>query len=111
MIEITSDVQNPLLLRREVTCTFKGLAGKLKKLQAAEMISNHLHLEGKVVIPVLMKAQGGKPDVTCTFYIYDNEELAKKQVNPTIFKRLEKAKAKEVPPQKTEDENKQEVTA
>ena len=30
-----------------------------------------------------------------TFYIYDDEGLAKKQVNPTIFARLEKQKKKD----------------
>jgi len=30
--------------------------------------------------------------ITGTFYVYDDEKLAKEQVNPTIFTRLEKAK-------------------
>jgi len=32
--------------------------------------------------------------VTGTFYVYDDEVLAKKHVNPTIFSRLEKTKTK-----------------
>ena len=32
--------------------------------------------------------------VTGTFYVYEDEGLAKKHINPTIFSRLDKAKAK-----------------
>jgi uncharacterized protein YdaU (DUF1376 family) len=32
--------------------------------------------------------------VTGIFYVYDDEGLAKKHINPTIFSRLEKTKAK-----------------
>jgi ribosomal protein S24E len=98
MIETISDVNNTFLARREITCNFKGIAGKLKKLDAADMISKQFKLDGKVIIPIFMKAHSGKPDVTGTFYVYDNEDLAKKQVNPTIFKRLDKAKAAVAPP-------------
>lgn len=92
MIETINDVNNTFLSRREITCNFKGLAGKLKKLEAVDIISKQFKLDGKVIIPIFMKAHSGKPDVTGTFYVYDDEVLAKKQVNEVIFKRLEKAK-------------------
>jgi hypothetical protein len=41
-----------------------------------------------------LKTHVGKSHVTGTFYVYDDEVLAKKHVNPTIFSRLEKIKAK-----------------
>ncbi len=41
-----------------------------------------------------LKNHVGKPLITGTFYVYDDEGLAKKQINPTIFSRLEKTKAK-----------------
>jgi ribosomal protein S24E len=91
-VETINDVNNTFLSRREITCNFKGVAGKLKKLEAAEIISKQFKLDGKVIIPIFMKAHSGKPDVTGTFYVYDDEVLAKKQVNEVIFKRLEKAK-------------------
>jgi ribosomal protein S24E len=97
-IETVSDVNNTFLSRREITCNFKGIAGKLKKLDAADMISKQFKLDGKVIIPIFMKAHSGRPDVVGTFYVYDSEDLAKKQVNPTIFKRLDKAKAAAAPP-------------
>ena len=58
------------------------------------MITKEYKLDGKIVIPIRLKNHTGRPVITRTFYIYDDEELAKKQVNPTIFARLEKDKAK-----------------
>jgi ribosomal protein S24E len=92
-MQVVSDVNNTFLSRREIVCEFPGLAGKLKKLDAADMISKQFKLEGKIIIPISMKNHSGRPVVTGTFYVYDNEELAKKQVNPTIFKRIDKIKA------------------
>ncbi len=94
IIETITDVDNTFLSRREITCNFAGLGGKLKKLEAIDMITKEFKLDGKVVIPMGLKTQVGKPVVTGTFYIYDDEVLAKKHVNPTIFSRLEKTKAK-----------------
>jgi len=94
IIETITDVENTFLSRREITCNFAGLGGKLKKLEAVDMITKEFKLDDKVVIPMGLKNQVGKPMVTGTFYIYDDEELAKKHVNPTIFSRLEKTKAK-----------------
>ncbi len=94
IIETITDVDNAFLSRRELTCNFAGLGGKLKKLEAVEMITKKFKLEGKVVIPMGLKNHVGKPLITGTFYVYDDEGLAKRQVNPTIFSRLEKTKAK-----------------
>ena len=110
MIETTSDVENKLLLRREITCTFKGLAGKLKKLEAADMIVKQFKLEGKVIVPILLKNHTGRPMISGTFYVYDDEKLARQHIKPAIFKRLDKAKgggekeeAKEAAPAETKE--------
>lgn len=108
LIETMSDVNNTFLARREIVCTFKGLSGRLKKLEATDMISKQFNLGGKFVIPILMKNQSGRQDVTGTFYVYDDEALAKKQVNSVILARLEKAKAKAAPPA---EEKKEEAAA
>jgi ribosomal protein S24E len=92
MIETTRDVQNKLLLRREITCTFKGLGGKLKKLEAVDMIAKQFKLEGKVIVPITLKNDTGRPMISGTFYVYDDEKLAREHVKPAIFKRLDKAK-------------------
>ena len=95
MIETVSDVENSFLSRREITCNFQGLGGKLKKREAVEMITKEFNLADKTVIAINMKNQTGRPNVTGMFYVYDSEELAKKQVNPTIFERLEKQTKKD----------------
>ena len=94
IIETIADVDNTFLSRREITCNFAGLAGKLKKLEAVDMITKEFKLDGKVIIPMRLRTHVGKPTVTGTFYVYEDEGLAKKHVNPTIFSRLEKSKSK-----------------
>ena len=94
IIETLTDVNNSFLSRRELTCNFAGLGGKLKSLEAADMITKEFKLDGKVVIPMRLKTHVGKSLITGTFYVYEDEGLAKKHVNPTIFSRLEKSKAK-----------------
>ena len=111
MIEVTRDVKNNLLARREITCTFKGLAGKLKKLEAVDVVSKHFKLDGKVIVPIKLQNETGRPMVSGIFYIYDDEKLARQHVKPAIFQRLDKAKgggeksedAKEAPVEKVEE--------
>ena len=109
IIQTITDVDNTFLSRREITCNFAGLSGKLKKLEAVDMITKEFKLDSKFVIPIRLRTHVGKPTVTGTFYVYEDENLAKKHVNPTIFSRLEKAKAKEA--EKEAAEAKSEETA
>src|SRR3970040_2188049 len=95
IIQTINDVNNTFLSRRELICNFTGLGGKLKKLEAVDMITKEFKLSGKVVIPMRLQQHVGKPLVTGTFYVYDDEVLAKKHINPVIFERLEKAKTKQ----------------
>ena len=94
IIEKVTDVKNTFLSRRELTCNFAGLGGKLKSLEAADMITKEFKLDDKVVIPMRLQTQVGKSLITGTFYVYEDEGLAKKHINPTIFSRLEKTRAK-----------------
>ena len=109
IIQTITDVDNTFLSRREITCSFAGLSGKLKKLEAVDMITKEFKLDSKFIIPIRLRTHVGKPTVTGTFYVYEDENLAKKHVNPTIFSRLEKAKAKEA--EKEAAEAKSEETA
>ena len=102
IIEAVSDVNNTFLSRREITCNFAGLSGKLKKLEAVDMITKEFDLGGKVIIPIRIQNHSGKSITTGKFFVYDDENLAKKHVNPTIFSRLEKAKAKQAEAEKDE---------
>ncbi|HET6458201.1 MAG TPA: hypothetical protein VFG24_04920 [Nitrosopumilaceae archaeon] len=114
MIDVTRDVKNILLARREITCTFKGLAGKLKKLEAVDVVSKHFKLDGKVIVPIKLQNETGRPMVSGIFYIYDDEKLARQHVKPAIFQRLDKAKGggekaeevKEAPAEKVEEKPK-----
>ena len=92
MIETLSDEKNSFLSRREIICDFKGLGGKLKKLEAVEMITKEFKLDGKIVIPMKLQNRTGQPKITGTFYVYDDEKLARKHVSHVIFDRLDKAK-------------------
>jgi len=93
MIETLSDEKNSFLSRREIICDFKGLGGKLKKLEAVEMITKEFKLDGKIVIPMKLQNRTGQPKITGTFYVYDDEKLAREHVSPIIFDRLDKAKS------------------
>ena len=110
MIETLNDVKNSFLSRREITCTFAGVGGKLKKLDAVDMVKKEFNLEGKTVIPIYMKNHTGRPSITGTFYVYEDENLAKKQINPVIFKRLEKAKAAVEKPAEVKEEAEKDKT-
>ncbi len=108
MIETVNDVKNTFLSRREITCTFAGVGGKLKKLDAIDMIKKEFKLDDKIVIPIEMRNHTGKPSITGIFYVYDDENLAKQHINPVIFKRLEKAKTVKEKPEAPAAEEKAE---
>jgi len=93
MIETLSDENNSFLSRREIICDFNRLGGKLKKLEAVEMITKELKLDGKIVIPIKLQNHTGQPKITGVFYVYDDEKLARVHVSPIIFDRLDKAKS------------------
>ena len=94
VVDKVSDANNALLSRREITCDFAGLGGKLNRLDAVEMVSKEYGLDGKTVIPMRLRNHVGRPTITGLFYVYDDESLARRHVNPTIFARLEKSRAK-----------------
>jgi ribosomal protein S24E len=94
LIQTISDVNNTFLSRRELTCDFPGLSGKLKSMEAVDMVTKEFKLDGKVVVPMRLKTHVGMSKVTGIFYVYEDEVLAKKHINPTIISRLEKTKAK-----------------
>ena len=90
IIATVSDLNNDFLSRREITCDFAGLGGRLKKTEAVQMVTEQYGLDGKVVIPIRLRNQVGRTSVSGTFYVYDDEALARKHVNPTVFARLDR---------------------
>ena len=105
IINKISDVSNTLLSRREITCDFAGLGGNLARLDAVNMVTKEYDLGDKSVIPMRLKNHVGRPTITGLFYVYDDNELARKHVNPTIFARLEKSKAKAAESEEVSDSN------
>jgi len=95
VVETVADVTNPLLSRREITCSFIGLGGRLSNMEAIRTITKEYQLDGKVIIPIKLKNHVGQPNITGLFYVYDDEVLAKRHVGPVVLSRLEKHKAKE----------------
>jgi small subunit ribosomal protein S24e len=74
------DRKNSLLKRREVKALFKGAAGKIKRIEAAEKIASQLNVDKKQVIPVNLVCKTGITDVHAIFYVYDDEKEAAKQL-------------------------------
>ena len=56
------------------------------------MISKKFNFEGKIVIPILLKNETGRPVVSGSFYVYEDEKLAKEHLKAAIFARIDKAK-------------------
>jgi len=106
IITTLSDENNSFLSRREIICDFQGLGGKLKKLEAVEMITKKFKLGEKFVIPIKLQNHTGQSKTTGVFYVYDDETLAKKHVNPVIFTRLDKAKTSEEKKEEVKDDEK-----
>jgi small subunit ribosomal protein S24e len=74
------DRRNSLLNRREVKALFRGAAGRIKRVEAAEKIASQLNVDKKQVIPVFLKCETGMTDVHAMFYIYNDEKEAAKQL-------------------------------
>jgi small subunit ribosomal protein S24e len=77
---VIEDKKNSLLGRREVKALFKGAAGTMKRIDAAEKIAGELHIDKKNVIPISLVCETGKIDVHASFYVYDDEKEAQKQL-------------------------------
>ena len=75
-----SDNTNVLLNRREIEVLFREQAGKLKRIEASEMVAKKFGLNRNCVIPMNMRSERGKRDLVGTFYVYSTEEETKSQV-------------------------------
>ena len=91
------DRRNSLLNRREVKVLFRGAAGKIKKTDAAEKIAGELNVDKKKVIPINLICETGMTDVHDTFYVYDDEKEATKQLpRYRMLRTLPKADRKKI---------------
>ncbi|GIU71377.1 MAG: hypothetical protein KatS3mg003_0856 [Candidatus Nitrosocaldaceae archaeon] len=91
---IIRDEENLLLDRREVTCIFKDVGGKLSRADAINMLKEKLNID-KFIIPIKLYCESGKRDVKGLFYIYNDKDTARKYLPEYIFKRIELEKKEE----------------
>ncbi len=91
-MKTVSDVRNEFLSRRELVCDFDRGAGVLKKLDAVDAVVKEHSLEGKTVVPIRLQNHVGKTHTTATFFVYDDESLAKKHITGSVLARIEKLK-------------------
>jgi small subunit ribosomal protein S24e len=77
---IVKDHKNSLLNRREIQVVMKYVAGKMKRVDAADLIANRYNVDKNTVIPISLLCQTGKQDIHAKFYIYDNEGQAKRDL-------------------------------
>lgn len=90
LVEKVADVDNAFLARRELTCNFAGLGGRLTRLDAVDIVTKEYGLGGKAVVPMGLRSQVGRTVITGTFYVYDDEAAAKRHVRRAVFERLDK---------------------
>ncbi len=114
-IEVTSDIENKLLGRREVECLFRGTSGAISRSDAAQAISKQMKASDKKVYTVLLKGAYGTRDVKGVFYIYNDDEVAKKDLQMYVLKRngvvTETAAAEASPAEKPAEKPKEAAAA
>lgn len=79
-VVILEERNNALLNRREIKSLLKNSAGKIKRVEAADIIAKQLNVDRNLTIPINMKCETGKSDIYATMYIYNNEEDIKKHL-------------------------------
>ena len=88
-VTITTDNNNLLLERREITCTFKNTPN-LKKQNAIQLVKEKLKSENELIIPIKLKNNTGLLTVEGMFYVYSDKNKAESQINKHILSRLTK---------------------
>lgn len=92
-----SDKTNILLNRREIAVLFKEQAGKLGRTEAAEAVAKRFGLNVNCVIPMKLKSERGKKDLTGIFYAFNTEEDTKSRVpRYRLLRNLSKEERKKV---------------
>lgn len=79
-VVILEERNNALLNRREIKSLLKNSAGKINRVEAADIIAKQLNVDRNLTIPINMKCETGKSDIYATMYIYNNEEDVKKHL-------------------------------
>lgn len=111
-VEITSDIENKLLGRREVECIFRNASGGISRFAAVQSVSKKMKAISKKVYAISIDGGYGTRDVKGLFYIYGNEEDAKRDLPEYILKRnaakAEAAEESAAQPEKPEEASEEE---
>ncbi len=98
-LDVTSDSENKLLSRREVSVTFVGGSGLITRQSAAEAISQKLGVKKENVQVISLAGKFGNRDLLGRAYVFSNEKDAKTQLRPFMLIRQlpkdERKKARE----------------
>ena len=86
-IEISSDIENLLVGRREVKCIFRDSYGSFNRNDAIQALSKKIKATNKKVFIVSIDGESGSRDAKGLFYIYDDENNAKKDISDYILTR------------------------
>lgn len=79
-IEITKDLENKLLSRREVVLNFKGGSGFITRSSAAEAISTKLGIPKDKIRIISLEGKFGLRDLVAVAYIYTDSSQIKKRL-------------------------------
>ncbi len=77
-IEINRDIENLLVGRREVECIFRDSYGSFNRNDAIQALSKEIKTTDEKVFVVSIDGESGSRDAKGLFYIYDNDDNAKK---------------------------------
>ena len=86
-IEISSDIENLLVGRREVKCIFRDSYGSFNRNDAIQALSKEIKTTDEKVFVVSIDGESGSRDAKGLFYIYDNDDNAKKDISDYILTR------------------------
>lgn len=98
-LEISSDSENKLLSRRELTCVFKGASGLLTRQGAAEAIAAKVGVAKENVQIISLRGSFGIRDLSASAYVFSDPKSSKRQLQEYMLIRQlpkdERIKAKE----------------
>ncbi|HEU4823231.1 MAG TPA: hypothetical protein VFS97_07385 [Nitrososphaeraceae archaeon] len=82
------DRNNLLLNRREIRVIIKHSRRQLNRVDATSLVAEHFHLNKQQrIIPISMKSETGRTDVSASFYVYSSLESAQQQLPRYIMLR------------------------
>ncbi len=86
-LEKINEVDNPLLMRKEVTATFSAGSGGIKRKDAAETIAKSLGVDSSRVFSISLQGESGTTRLNGLFYVYQDDETARSRLPKHIYLR------------------------